>query len=138
MEINKKVCPKYIGFEMLYYNIVMDFLSWLEDEKHVSISTLNNRLAGMKSFFQYVCRQKPVYLRQCSAILEIPVKKCESKPMNYLTISAFELLLKTFNCDTKKGLRDLCIISLLYESAARVTEFTNIKCYESKLRFLQP
>ena len=27
---------------------------------------------------------------------------------------------------------DLCIISLLYESAARVTEFTNIKCYELK------
>ena len=132
METNKKVRPKYIRFEMLDHNTVMDFLNWLEDEKHVSISTRNNRLAGMKSFFQYVCRHEPVYLGQCSAILEIPAKKCESKPMNYLTISAFELLLKTFNRDTKKGLRDLCIISLLYESAARVTEFTNIKCYELK------
>ena len=122
MEINKKVCPKYIGFEMLDYNTVMDFLNWLEDEKHVSISTRNNRLASMKSFFQYVCRHEPVYLGQCSTILEIPAKRCESKPMNYLTISAFELLLKTFNRDTKKGLRDLCIIALLYESAARVTE----------------
>lgn len=132
METNKKVRPKYIRFEMLDYNTVMDFLNWLEDEKHVSISTRNNRLAGMKSFFQYVCKHEPVYLGQCSTILEIPAKKCESKPMNYLTISAFELLLKTFNRDTKKGLRDLCIISLLYESAARVTEFTNIKCYELK------
>ena len=37
METNKKVRPKYIRFEMLDHNTVMDFLNWLVDEIHVSI-----------------------------------------------------------------------------------------------------
>lgn len=132
MESTKRIRPDRITFEMIDYNTVINFLDWLENERHVSVSTRNNRLAGMKSFFQYVCRHEPAYLGQCTTILGIPAKKCESKPMNYLTITAFELLLKTFKRDTRTGLRELCIISLLYESAARVTEFTNIKCYELK------
>lgn len=39
-------------------------------------------------------------------------------------------MLQVFDDKSKTSLRELCIVSLLYESGARVTEFINIKAYE--------
>ena len=110
--------------------MVNEFLDWLESERNVSISTRNNRLAGIKSFFQYISRCRPERIAQCSEILSISAKKCVSKPMNYLTIDAYKALLQVFDDKSKTSLRELCIVSLLYERGARVTEFINIKAYE--------
>lgn len=111
-------------------NTVNDFLNWLEDNKEVSVSTRNNRLAAIKSFFRYVSYHEPKHLEQCSMILEIKQKKCETKTMNYLTVEAFEHLISVFDRKDKKQLRDLCIVILLYESGARVSEFINILAIE--------
>ena len=50
--------------------------------------------------------------------------------MNYLTVQAFEFLISIFNKRDLKQLRDMCIILLLYESGARVSELINIKVIE--------
>ena len=68
-----------------------------------------------------------------NALLEVKMVvffSCVSKPMNYLTIDAYKALLQVFDDKSKTSLRELCIVSLLYESGARVTEFINIKAYE--------
>lgn len=109
---------------------VNDFLNWLENQKQVETSTRNNRLAAIKSFFKYISYHEPKHLKQCSMILEIKQKKFESKPMNYLTVKAFEYLISIFDRNDRRQLRDLCIILLLYESGARVSELTNIKAME--------
>lgn len=57
------------------FNIVNGFLDWLEETKGVSVSTRNNRLAGLKSFFKYASYKEPQYLNRCNAILEIKSKK---------------------------------------------------------------
>lgn len=130
LEEEKKIQPCKISLETIDYYTINQFLNWLEDVRKVSVSTRNNRLAGIKSFYQYISRYRPEYINKCSEILCIPAKKCVSKPMNYLTIDAYKSLLQIFDVNLKTSLRELCIISLLYESAARVSEFINIKCYE--------
>lgn len=62
------------------------------------------------------------YLERCSAILSLRQKKSETKPMNYLTVDAVKHLLSIFDCTNVRQFRDLCIISLLYESGARVSD----------------
>lgn len=118
------------------YDLINNFLDWLEETKKVSVSTRNNRLAAIKSFFKYVSYHCPEYLNICSSILEIHKKKTISKPMNYLSIEAFECLIKSFNRKDTRELRDLTVILLLYESGARVSELINIKV--SDLRLSKP
>lgn len=113
--------------------LIIDFLDWLESKKNISISTRNNRLAGIKSFFRYIANHYPMYLNQSTLILEIKNKKNISKPMNYLTQEAIKHLLSTFDVTNSKELRNLCIVLLLYESGARVSELINVHTYELKL-----
>lgn len=125
--------PDKIAMDDIGYETIINFLNWLENTKKVSTSTRNNRLAGIKSFFKYVSYHEPKHLHLCSLILEINQKKTASVPMNYLTVYALKGLLKVFNQDNKKELRDFCIILLLYESGARVSELIGIKTYEVRL-----
>ena len=121
-----------VTMERLDLKTVVSFLDWLEEEKQVSVSTRNNRLAALKSFFKYVSYREPMYLNQCSSVLTIKAKKTETVPMNYLTIAAVELLFKSFDLSIAAELRDFCVIATLYETGARVSELTSIRSYEVK------
>ena len=43
-----------ITLAQLNYSNVRDFLRWLENNRHVSVSTTNQRLAALKSFATFV------------------------------------------------------------------------------------
>ena len=79
------------------YDIICEYLEWLESNKNVSVSTRNNRLAAIKSLFKYVSYHRPEYMNICTPILEIHKKKTEAVPMNYLTVEAFQDMLKSFD-----------------------------------------
>lgn len=130
MKQMQRKSPDRIAMEDFDYNRINSFLDYLEETKNISVSTRNNRLAAIKSFFRYVSYHEPKYLDRCSSILAIKQKKTESKTMNYLTIEAFQFLISVFDKDDRKQLRDLCIVLLLYESGARVSELINIKAAE--------
>lgn len=133
LKVNNKKNPDKVKIEDLNYNTINSFLDYLEETKGISASTRNNRLAAIKSFFKYISYSEPQYLSQCTNILSIHQKKFEQKEINYLTITATQFLLSLFDTKDKEQLRDLCIISLLYESGARVSELINIQRLEIRL-----
>lgn len=45
--------------------LVRDFLSWLEHDRECSISTRNQRLAALRSFFKYVEVERPEHMLLC-------------------------------------------------------------------------
>lgn len=134
MKEKENINPSKITIEMLGYASIISFLDYLENEKGVSANTRNNRLAAIKSFMTYVSYEAPEYVNTCSIVSKIKMKKFESKPMNYLTVEATEFLFSTFDQNDPGDLRDLCIILLLYESGARVSELTAIRRSEIKLK----
>ncbi len=133
MKTTSNLSANQITMEQLDLKTIVSFLNWLEDEKKVTVSTRNNRLAAMKSFFKYVSFREPMYLNQCSSILAIKAKKTETVPMNYLTISAIEFLFQSFDLSVGSELRDFCVIATLYETGARVSELISISCYEVRM-----
>lgn len=133
MHEKKKICADKIEVSSFNYNIINEFLDYLEKEKGVSVSTRNNRLAAIKSFFKYAGYHEPKYLNVASDIRQISKKRTESKPMNYLSINAMEHLLKSFDKNGHKELRCFCIVLLLYESGARVSELCDIHKYDLRL-----
>lgn len=127
MASNKSIKAYHVKINDFSYETINEFLDWLEEIKGVSVSTRNNRLAAIKSFFRYVSYVDPEYLEICSSILSIQKKKCNSKTMNYLSINAYIDFISRFNKNDLKDLRDLCVVILLYESGARVSELINVR-----------
>ncbi len=105
---------------------VVEYLNWLQEKRNCSNATRNQRLAAISSFIRYVEYMNPAALYNCHQILSIPAKKSARKPICYLTIEGIKLLLQQLNVYKGKGLRDLALISLMYESAARVQEIINL------------
>lgn len=57
-EKNKKLNLKNISLTSIDYRMVEDYLKYLEEEKGNSISTRNQRLACVHSFYQYLQRRE--------------------------------------------------------------------------------
>ena len=66
-------------------------------------------------------------------ILNIPFKKKTQKIVDYLTPEAIKILLKQPDISTRNGLRDLVVMSLLYDTGARVQELIDLKVNDIRL-----
>lgn len=106
---------------------VIGFLDWLEQSRHCSISSRNQRLAALKAFCNYVIRKSPEESFLCQDVLRIRVKKTPQKSIEYLSVNAVEYLLKQPDSCSSQGIRDLAMIALMYESGCRVQELIDLK-----------
>jgi len=105
---------------------VSRFLLHLEQDRNVSAMTRNQRLAAIHSFLRYVQRKELSCYDQCSRVLSIACKKANQKPMGYLAVEEVRLLLSVPEPSTKKGIRALAILAMLYETGARVQELADL------------
>ncbi|WAC12420.1 site-specific integrase [Dyadobacter pollutisoli] len=105
---------------------VIGFLDWLQVERKNGNATRNARLAAIHAFFHYMQYQHPEHLYECQKILSIPMKRKATVPMNYLTIDAIKILLQQPDTRTVRGRRDLALLSLMYDTGARVQEIIDL------------
>ena len=129
----KGVPANSIELRMLNRNLASDFLDWLEVQRKVSVTTRNQRLAAMKAFAHYVQYRNPEYLENCTDIIAIRPKKHEKPVIPFLTEEELKALLAQPDPSTRHGLRDLTLLSLLYDSGARVQEITDLKLKDIRL-----
>lgn len=121
-----KIPVEKLKFEEVDNAYIHDFIDWLSSAKGYANSSINNRLAAINAFFRYVMMEAPEHASQCRMILEIKTMKVAAKPMNYLSADAIRLLLSKPDVKTAKGRRDLAILSLLYDTGARVQEIADL------------
>lgn len=129
----KGVPANSIELRMLNRNLVSDFLDWLEAQRKVSVTTRNQRLAAMKAFAHYVQYRNPEYLENCTDIITMRPKKHEKPVIPFLTEDELKALLAQPDPSTRHGLRDLTLLSLLYDSGARVQEITALQLKDIRL-----
>lgn len=120
------IAPEHLSFQQIDRGMIEDFLNWLENERHVSVSTRNQRLAALRAFFRYVQVFYPEQLLTCRQIIDIPSKSTQQKVMNYLSLDAIELLLSMPDTTKRQGRRDAVLLSLLYDTGARVQELADV------------
>lgn len=102
--------------------IVVEFLDWLQSERKSSTATRNVRLAALHSFFTFMQYQQPDHMAEWQRILSIKVKKTTKNAVSYLSIEGLKLLLEQPDTSNRKGRRDLSMLTLMYDCAARVQE----------------
>ena len=133
---SKNILAENITLEIITKDIIVDFLDWIENHRQCSLTTRNIRLAAIHSFFRYLQYQNPENLQEWQKILSIPVKKTEKKTINYLTLDGIKLLLEMPDQSLKSGQRNLTLLSLMYDTAARVQEIIDLT--PSSVRFDKP
>jgi len=122
----KNITPEKISITIVNKESIEEFLLWLENEREYSISSRNQRLAAIHSFFRYLQYEKPEHMHHCQRILSIPMRKASKKPPMYLSDEEMKRLLSMPNLQTTQGRRDAVMLSLLYDSAARVQELVDL------------
>lgn len=118
--------PDKLSVSDISKDVVLDFLKRLEDNGK-SVSTRNQRLAAIKCFFRYIGYSFPEYLDTSSAVVGIKMKKQSEPVVNYMSVDGVSCVLNQPDMKRKSGYRDALMLTILYDSAARVTEITKIK-----------
>ena len=118
---------KNITFENITREIILEFLDYLENKKKNSIRTRNQCLASLKSFYQYCAIDEINNIDNIRKILSIKAKKEAKKVMSYLTEDELKQIFDSIDTSTKIGRRNLTILILLYDTAARTSEIINLK-----------
>jgi len=116
-----------ITLDILSNKRIINFLEWIEKERKCGISTRNQRLAAIHSFFRYVQSEEPSGIFHYQKIIAIPMKKTSKNVVEHLTPAAIKLLLEQPDKNTQKGRRDLTLMSILYDTGARVQELIDIR-----------
>lgn len=126
MDNVKKKSPEKIQFDDFSKDEILLFQKWLEDSNGNTANTRNQRLAALKSFSKMVMYKCPEYISKCTDILGIRAKKQIKDVIKYISFEELTCLLSQINTNTKQGRRDLVLISLLYNTGARVQELINL------------
>lgn len=132
-EEKKKVKAERLSLSFFTRDIVIGFLDWIEQERNCSISTRNQRLVPLHSFFRYVQKESCQNLYEIQKILSIPNKKGPKTIVPFLTGDEMKVLLNQPDIITKEGMRDLVLLVVLYDSAARVQELIDLKIKDVRI-----
>lgn len=120
------ITPEKLTMKLFSSSLIKGYLDWLESERKYAISSRNQRLACIHAFVRFVQTEVPETLFELQRILGIPLKKAAHASISYLTADSMSALLKAPDTTTKQGRRDLMILTLLYDSGARVQELIDL------------
>jgi len=129
LDYMKNVCNKpadRLSFADFNREQVLAFLKWLQDNRHCTSGTRNQRLAAIKSFFCFMIYEDPIHIAQWKMICAIKQQKQIKETFRYLTIEGITCLLEQIPTNEKEGRRNLTMLSLLYHTGMRVSELTGL------------
>jgi len=123
---SEKTLPENITLDFLTKELVVGFLHWLEEERGCSVPTRNQRLAAIHSFCRFMQTEDVIRLNHYQRILSISKKKTKSGTINYMTPEGIKLILEQPDIQSFSGYRDMVLLSLMYDTGARVQEMADL------------
>lgn len=131
----KRMSPEKVTLSDIN-STVLDFINWLKTVRGSSASTCNQRLGAIHAFFEYVQYELPEKIQLCQDVLGTKTAKAPQAVINYLTLDGIKAILTMPDTATKSGRRDATMLSLLYDTGARVQEIVDATIGD--VRFVSP
>lgn len=117
--------PEQVTLDALDVPLLLAFLDYLQSARQCCARTRNHRLSALHAFFRYLQTEEPDRILRCQQILAIPLQHSAPPPVHYLSREELTALLFQPNLTTNQGRRDAVLLSLLYDSGARVQEMVD-------------
>jgi len=112
--------------EDLDAKLVSAFLRHLEQDRHNSARTRNNRLSAIHAFFGYVSVNEPALANHCQRVLAIPLKRFERGAVQFLSEVETVALLKAPDTRTWLGRRDYLLLQVALQTGLRNSELIRL------------
>ena len=126
MDIVKRKKSDHIGLDDMNHETVLSFLQWMQENANICNNTWNQRLAAMRSFARYMQYEDVIHIKKWQEIIEIRLKKHEDSTIKYVSVEGMKLILSQIPTNNTEGRRNLAMLSLMYDSAARVQEIADL------------
>ncbi len=125
--------PEKLSLSRIDAGVILGFLDYLEKERHSCVSTRNQRLAAIHSFFQFAQSRLPERLLQFQRIMAVPFKRTVRPVAVYLSSNAVRSVLSRPDPATARGRRNRALLSLMYDTGARVQELIDLRVEDLRL-----
>lgn len=119
--------PTELTIEDLDPDLILGFLSHVEQDRGNTARSRNARFAAIRSFFRYLEYKVPACLEQALRVRSLPMKKTDKALIDYLTRDEMNALLAAPDCTTVAGLRDRAMLHLTYAAGLRVSELLGLQ-----------
>lgn len=101
---------------------ILGFLRHVEEVRHCTTATRNQRLAAIRTLAGFIAAHSPEHIAWCGDIRRIPFKKTTQAAVPYLEKPEMDALLNAPDRNTRQGRRDYALLLFLYNSGARASE----------------
>jgi site-specific recombinase XerD len=114
---------QYKNFTPAFFD---EYLLWLNEEKHYSEASKQQRLTAITAFLKYASRRNIAALAACGNAIKTETPSVAQKAFPYFTVEEMQKLLCLPSPQKYLGERDRALLSLLYDSAARAQELCDL------------
>ena len=116
-----------LGLDDLKADVVSRFLNSLEESRSNAAQSRNQRLAALRTFFEYVGQRFPERLEQAQKVAAIPRKRSQPPETIFLERDEIEATLAALPADGRCALRDRALLVFLYNTGARAQEAADLR-----------
>jgi integrase/recombinase XerD len=106
---------------------VRDFLNTMEVTRGNRVSTRNQRLAALHTFYRYLALGHPEMLAEAQQVEATPVKRTAPPHTLFLEHDEIETLFRTLPRNGILALRDRALFMVLYNTGARAQEVADLR-----------
>ena len=124
--LDKHISPDKMLISDFNKELIEAFLHYLSVQRRCKDSSRNQRLAAIHAFFKFIMYESPEHLQICQKVLSVQFKKMKKGTINYLPGEGIKTILEQPDLNTKRGRRDMVLLTTLYDTAARVSEIAGV------------
>jgi hypothetical protein len=112
--------PAALALVDLDAKLILSFLDHLEKERNNGARSRNAHLAALRSFLKYAAHHDIGALHVIEQVLAIPMKRFDRPVLGFLSRQEMQAILEAPDPQTLAGQRDRTLLSLMYNTGARV------------------
>lgn len=135
--LKKNIPADKISFDIFSFDLIMEYLDWIDNERNCKDSTRNNRRAAIVRFAEYA--QNYNFDAACKFYLaagKVPDKKAQDSVERVaMNKEQTRIMLNLPDLKDRYGHRDLTLLNFLYGSGGRAQEVCDMKVKD--VRFLE-